>query len=509
MPPINIAIVGLGARTFKRALGVIISDPEHWQLVAATDPIDGRRAHFQTQIPNVPVFQSTDDMIAWKDAGSQDMPPRIEAVYVAVPHYSYAEIIPKLLSARIHVLKEKPAAMTPEELLLFQDLARSTMVILNTAGQRRYGSPMARMKEWLHLLGEVSYIEAKLKICISDLAEGWRAKSALAGGGALADIGWHLVDMVTGLATIGQNDVPVVEWSRLYHVRQIEKHDCEDSAEVILGFPSQSNRTTAHLTISRIGHEEKEEIICTGEKGVMTYDGKTVHVYFVPTVGKENLHYDPRQDSKHKSDVEMMFAKFYQQVHTVKCDGPSTTQADSQVYRTQDMLVTRTLQEIYRQANYRELEQYQKPVQTPTTTTRGTIIQNKIQGLTMEWPIVDDVVETAVATQLHEDISIYGNGGVFQRFETEFKAYHGASSSYALLHNSGTNALYALYYAAGFKPGDEVIFPVYTFHATCSPAMHFGVTPIFCDAIENGTISASAIANAITDKTKAIVVTHM
>ena len=323
----------------------------------------------------------------------------------------------------------------------------------------------------------------------------------------MADLGWHLVDMVTDLATIGQHGIPVVEWSRLFHVRRTEGHDCEDSAEVILGFPSQRNRMTAHLTVSRIGHEETEEIICTGEKGVMTFDGKNVHVYFVPAAGQENLHYDPSQDPEHKSDVEMMFTDFYQQIQRVKTDGLRTMHSESELHRMQDMIVTRTLQAIYRPSNNQELEQYQNLAHT--ATTGDIIIQNKNQGLVMEWPIVDDVVEAAVATQLHEDISIYGNGGVFQHFESEFKGYHGASSSYALLHNSGTNALYALYYAAGFKPGDEVIFPVYTFHATCSPAMHFGITPIFCDANENGTISASAIAKAITDKTKAVIVTHM
>ena len=99
-------------------------------------------------------------MPAWRYADGQHIPPRIEAVYVAVPRHSYAQIMPKLLSAQFHVLKEKPAAMTPEKLQLFQDQARSTSVIMNTAGQRRYGSSMARMKDWLHLIGEVSCIEA-------------------------------------------------------------------------------------------------------------------------------------------------------------------------------------------------------------------------------------------------------------------------------------------------------------------------------------------------------------
>ncbi|KAI4160839.1 MAG: hypothetical protein LQ342_005364 [Letrouitia transgressa] len=129
--------------------------------------------------------------------------------------------------------------------------------------------------------------------------------------------------------------------------------------------------------------------------------------------------------------------------------------------------------------------------------------------LAMKWPKIDWEVSEAVSKQLNEKISIYGSGGVFKAFETEFKTYHGAKSSYALLHNSGTNALHALFFAAGLMPGDEIIFPVYTFHATCSPSMHFGIKPVFCDATENGTISARAIENEITTRTKAVVVTHI
>lgn len=39
--------------------------------------------------------------------------------------------------------------------------------------------------------------------------------------------------------------------------------------------------------------------------------------------------------------------------------------------------------------------------------------------------------------------------------------------------------------------------------------MHFGITPVFCDASEDGNIEPSAISRLITSKTKAIVVTHM
>jgi dTDP-4-amino-4,6-dideoxygalactose transaminase len=55
----------------------------------------------------------------------------------------------------------------------------------------------------------------------------------------------------------------------------------------------------------------------------------------------------------------------------------------------------------------------------------------------------------------------------------------------------------------------EVIFPVYTFHATCSPAMQYGITPVFCDSDGSGGMDAKILANLMTKKTKVVIVTHM
>src|ERR1700722_626714 len=54
-----------------------------------------------------------------------------------------------------------------------------------------------------------------------------------------------------------------------------------------------------------------------------------------------------------------------------------------------------------------------------------------------------------------------------------------------------------------------MIFPVYTFHATCSPAMQLGITPVFCDCKADGTIDPLAIVKCITPATRAVVVSHM
>lgn len=123
------------------------------------------------------------------------------------------------------------------------------------------------------------------------------------------------------------------------------------------------------------------------------------------------------------------------------------------------------------------------------------------------WPIIDENSVNAVVRQLGESVSIYNRSGVFERFENAFSQYHGRSKG--LLVNSGTSALFSAFEALALRPGDEVICPAYTFFATVSPIVYTGATLIFCDADHNGNIDPNGIYELITDKTRAIVVTHM
>jgi dTDP-4-amino-4,6-dideoxygalactose transaminase len=123
------------------------------------------------------------------------------------------------------------------------------------------------------------------------------------------------------------------------------------------------------------------------------------------------------------------------------------------------------------------------------------------------WPLISHRTREAVARQLEEAVTIYDRSGVFERFERKFAGYHGIP--HALLHSSGTCALLAAYYALGLKPGDEVLCPAYTFFATVSPLMILGVSPVFCDCDGAGNIAPESLAERITRRTKALVVTHM
>ena len=76
----------------------------------------------------------------------------------------------------------------------------------------------------------------------------------------------------------------------------------------------------------------------------------------------------------------------------------------------------------------------------------------------------------------------------------------------AVLMSSGTMALYAAYFAVGIEPGDEVICPTVTFHATATPALHLGAKVVLVDVDpETGCVDPAAAAAAVTPRTKAIV----
>lgn len=84
------------------------------------------------------------------------------------------------------------------------------------------------------------------------------------------------------------------------------------------------------------------------------------------------------------------------------------------------------------------------------------------------------------------------------------------ASQYAIAMNSGTATLHSAYYAAGVKPGHEVIVPSYTFYASAAPILQLGGTPVFCD-IDPRTLTADPddVEKRITPNTRAICVVHV
>src|SRR5580704_10367613 len=88
-------------------------------------------------------------------------------------------------------------------------------------------------------------------------------------------------------------------------------------------------------------------------------------------------------------------------------------------------------------------------------------------------------------------------------FEEAIAAWVGAK--YAVSFSSGTAALHAAAFAAGLQSGDEAITSPFTFVATANCVLYQGVTPVFCDVVEDTlNLDPELIPGQITKRTKAI-----
>ena len=98
-------------------------------------------------------------------------------------------------------------------------------------------------------------------------------------------------------------------------------------------------------------------------------------------------------------------------------------------------------------------------------------------------------------------------GPKIEEFEKKLAEYVGIK--YALVFNSGTSALHALMLAYGFKPGDEIIVPSFSFIATANAPLFVGAKPVFAE-IEGKTfgLDPADVENKITKRTKAIMAVH-
>ncbi len=94
------------------------------------------------------------------------------------------------------------------------------------------------------------------------------------------------------------------------------------------------------------------------------------------------------------------------------------------------------------------------------------------------------------------------------RFEAKFKEYTGAK--YTIATSSCTGAIHMGLAALGVSPDDEVILADTNWIASAAPITYLGAKPVFVDILaDTWCIDPARVEEAITSKTKAIIVVHI
>ena len=120
-------------------------------------------------------------------------------------------------------------------------------------------------------------------------------------------------------------------------------------------------------------------------------------------------------------------------------------------------------------------------------------------------PILEEINH---AIQQVVQCGAFAGGPFVAQFEEDFATYN--QCAHAIGVGSGTEALWLTLLAAGVGPGDDVITVPNTFMATAEAITYTGATPVFVDVDEQTyTMDSSALENAITARTKAIIPVHL
>lgn len=110
-------------------------------------------------------------------------------------------------------------------------------------------------------------------------------------------------------------------------------------------------------------------------------------------------------------------------------------------------------------------------------------------------------VDQAIARCLAN--SSFINGPEVLNFEQQWAEYTNSPACAGV--SSGTSALMLALLAVGVEPGDEVVVPTMSFISTAEVVSQIGARPVFVDVDEYYTINIAQVADAITDRTRAII----
>jgi predicted dehydrogenase len=196
---IRVAVVGCGAVAQIHHLPAILAS-DRVEAAVLVDA-DEKRARALAERFGVPEVMT--------DFAS--LPGRVEAAVVALPNSLHAPVSIELLRRGVHVLVEKPMAMSVRECDEMIDAARTGRTVLAVGLDFRFFEASQLVRDLLRdgLIGEIRRFDLRQGVIPRwPFATDFLLKKEMAGGGVLADFGVHVLDLL--LWWLG--DLDVVEY---------------------------------------------------------------------------------------------------------------------------------------------------------------------------------------------------------------------------------------------------------------------------------------------------------
>lgn len=185
--PLKVGVIGAGwpgaaqARGYQGAGG--------FKIAGICDLIPARRARFVQEFASAREFSDTESLLS---------DPGIDVVSICLPNHLHAPTTIAALKRGKHVVCEKPPAMSASEARKIQAAAEKAGRLVLYALQRRFGGAeqAARQAIARGYTGSVYHARASwMRTRGIPIGTGWFIDKSKSGGGALIDIGVHMLDI--------------------------------------------------------------------------------------------------------------------------------------------------------------------------------------------------------------------------------------------------------------------------------------------------------------------------
>ncbi len=184
MEPTKFAIIGAGA--ISQGYGQAFQTCDQCEVVGVAD-VRKQAADSLGEVLGCPGFESHQKLAEATEP---------EAVLVCTPPSTHPEICLDFIERGVHVLCEKPFAITSEEAGRVIDAAKKNDVLITMASKFRYVDDVIHTKQIVDsgILGEIVLFENAFTAWV-DMSDRWNAKPEISGGGVLIDNGTHSFDI--------------------------------------------------------------------------------------------------------------------------------------------------------------------------------------------------------------------------------------------------------------------------------------------------------------------------
>ncbi|NBB95653.1 MAG: Gfo/Idh/MocA family oxidoreductase [Planctomycetes bacterium] len=260
------AVIGLGG--FGRQMADALADLDGVRLAGVADR-DARRAESAAAAHDTEAFSDNRQLL---------MSARPDALFLATPPMAGPDLLKACLDIGIHVWKETPLGRNLEEAAAFARRFDAAGLKLAVGTQRRFLPSYRRARELRTQIGEVFLARGHYLFDWGpELA--WRADRKSSGGGAMLELGYHLVDLLTwtlGLpeqvfaATVVNDPTEALLANGIHEPRP--PHNTDDSATAVLRYKSDA---MVNLVASRVTGPASEQFCLHGRAGSITADAET------------------------------------------------------------------------------------------------------------------------------------------------------------------------------------------------------------------------------------------